>query len=61
MTFIVYNRWGEKVFETDDKDIGWDGTVNGKKLPPDVFGYYLSIKCVRGETFQRQGNITLIR
>ena len=61
MNFVVYNRWGEKVFESTDKDMGWDGKVNGKKLPPDVFGYYLSIKCVKGETFLKQGNVTLIR
>ena len=61
MTFVLYNRWGEKVFETNDKNIGWDGKINGKLIPPDVFGYYLTIKCVKGETFRKQGNVTLIR
>ncbi|MCP4441007.1 MAG: T9SS type B sorting domain-containing protein, partial [Aureispira sp.] len=39
--FAIYDRWGEKVFETTSLDIGWDGTFKGKTLPPDVFGYYL--------------------
>ncbi|NJL75224.1 MAG: gliding motility-associated C-terminal domain-containing protein [Saprospiraceae bacterium] len=30
--FAVYNRWGQRVFETTDKNIGWDGTFQGRKL-----------------------------
>ncbi len=58
---IVYNRWGEKVFETRDLETGWDGTFRGKQLPPDVFGYYLEIVCFGGEEFRKKGNVTLIR
>jgi hypothetical protein len=25
--FIIWNRWGQKVFETNDKNIGWDGKI----------------------------------
>ncbi len=61
MEFIVVNRWGEKVFETRTTDIGWDGTQNGKALPPDVFGYYLKLRCFDGRTVVQKGNITLLR
>ncbi len=57
----VYNRWGELVFETNDLNIGWDGTYKGKALPPDVFGYYVEIKCLNGEEFFKKGNVTIIR
>ena len=59
--FAVYNRWGEKVFETDDPSIGWDGTYKGRELSPDVFGYYLEVRCFNEETYFKKGNVTLIR
>jgi len=57
----VYNRWGEKMFETNDKSIGWDGTFKNKQLPPDVYGYYMQIKCFNGMEYFKKGNVTLIR
>lgn len=59
--FVIFNRWGEKVFETKDLSEGWDGKVNGKIVPPDVFGYYVELKCFGGEEFLLKGNVTLIR
>ncbi|MCB0547482.1 MAG: gliding motility-associated C-terminal domain-containing protein [Phaeodactylibacter sp.] len=59
--FAIYNRWGEKVFETDDQSIGWDGTYKGKELSPDAFGYYLEARCFNGDTYFKKGNISLIR
>lgn len=59
--FAVYNRWGEKVFETDDITQGWDGTYKGKKADPAVFVYYLKATCNNNETIEKKGNITLIR
>lgn len=57
----IYNRWGEKVFETNDQTIGWDGTYKGKALPPDVYGYYLRCVCDDGSELFTKGNITLLR
>ncbi|MFK8010115.1 MAG: gliding motility-associated C-terminal domain-containing protein [Saprospiraceae bacterium] len=59
--FVIFNRWGEKVFETKDLNEGWDGKINGKIVPPDVFGYYVELKCFGGEEFLLKGNVTLIR
>ncbi len=28
LTFVIYNRWGQKVFETNDQNIAWDGCMN---------------------------------
>ena len=33
----IYNRWGQKIFETNTISTGWDGTLNGKKSPVDVY------------------------
>lgn len=61
MELIVYNRWGEKVFESFKQEEKWDGTLNGVELPADVFGFYLSVRCIGGERFVKKGNVTLIR
>ena len=61
MHFVIFNRWGEKIFETKDISEGWDGKVNGKIVSPDVFGYYVEIKCFGGEEYLMKGNVTLIR
>jgi gliding motility-associated-like protein len=61
MTMAIYNRWGQKVFETNDQSIGWDGTFNGKELPPDVYGYYMRCTCDKGGSLFLKGNITLLK
>lgn len=61
VVFIIYNRWGNEVFRTRDKRIGWDGTYKGEPLSSDVFGYYLEVKCHDGETFTKKGNVTLLQ
>jgi gliding motility-associated-like protein len=61
LDLIIYDRWGEKIFETDDQLNGWDGTYKGKKLDPGVFVYYLKIVSYSGEEVIKKGNITLVR
>ena len=59
--FAVYNRWGELVFETRSLNEGWDGTFRGEQLSPDVFAYYLKLRCLNEEEYFKKGNVTLIR
>jgi len=61
MNFGIYNRWGNKVFESTDPKACWDGTYNGQSLDPAVFVYHLSATLTGGETVEKQGNITLVR
>ena len=58
--FSIYNRWGEKVFETDDITKGWNGAYKGTLSFPAVFSYHLTAKFNGKEVVQR-GNINLIR
>lgn len=60
MSFRIYNRWGELVFETDNTEEGWDGRYDGKIQSGGVFAYYLEVQCA-DEIKQRKGNITVIR
>ena len=58
----IYNRWGEKIFESFDVSHHWDGTFEGKRLSTDVFGYALKFICNQdGLIFEKNGNITLMR
>lgn len=57
----IYDRWGQKVFETKDIHHWWDGKFNGTELPPDVYGYYFKAVCVDGQKYSEKGNVTLIK
>lgn len=59
--FAIYDRNGEKIFETNSINDFWDGTYKGKKLSPDVYGYYAEYDCYGGKTFFKKGNITLLK
>jgi gliding motility-associated-like protein len=59
--FAVYNRWGEKVYETSDKAGAWDGSYRGKELDAGVFGYYVEFGCLNGGKAMKKGNVTLVR
>jgi gliding motility-associated-like protein len=61
MTFNIYDRWGNTVFESSDPSACWDGTYNGQALDPAVFVYHLSATLANGEVVKKQGNITLVR
>lgn len=57
----IFNRWGEKVFETSSMSDGWDGTFKGQKLDTGVFVYKADGVSIDGQSFNLKGNITLIR
>ncbi|MBO9572132.1 MAG: PKD domain-containing protein, partial [Chitinophagaceae bacterium] len=61
MSWKIYDRWGQKVFETNDRNIGWDGTKNGQVLPLDVYTYTLDVEYFDGKRYRKTGDITLIK
>jgi len=61
LQFIIFDRWGEKVFETSDISSGWDGTYNGTPLNVGVFVYFIKGKFKNGDVFDKKGNFTLLR
>ncbi len=56
----IFDRWGEKVFEDAGANPYWDGTIDGKAGPSDVYVYILKIVCDDGEAVLH-GDVTLIR
>lgn len=61
MKFIIWNRWGQKVFETSDQNIGWNGKFKGALQPMDVYAYTLDVEFFDGTKATKKGDITLIR
>lgn len=64
--FVVYNRWGIKVFEVDnilpdDATKGWNGTFKGEPLQFEVYGYEVVARFSDGNKKTLKGNITLLK
>ncbi|MBV6460528.1 MAG: hypothetical protein HJHJAOHD_00643 [Flavobacteriales bacterium] len=57
----VYNRWGQQVFYTNEKEQGWDGTFKGQPAPTGVYAYTLVATLTNGEVITKKGNVTLKR
>jgi gliding motility-associated-like protein len=57
----IFNRWGEKVFESKDPAIGWDGYRDGKLLTQDVYVWKVTGKYRNGVIFKDAGDVTLVR
>lgn len=57
----IFNRWGEKVFESGSMEKGWDGTYKGRPQEMDSYAYVLRATFIDGSSAQKQGNITLLR
>jgi len=61
MTFAIYDRWGEKVFESKDPLMGWDGKFHKKPCNTGVFVWYLNATLHDGTEVSKKGNLTLFR
>jgi gliding motility-associated-like protein len=59
--FSIFDRWGEKVFETTDASVGWDGRYKGKDLDPGVFMYVITVNYNDKKTTTESGDVTLVR
>lgn len=60
-TVSIYDRWGNKMFQTSESGFGWDGTYKGKPVNAGVYAYMLEIVYKNGTAELKSGNITLIR
>ena len=56
----IYNRWGGFVYEYTDPALGWDGTINGKLVPPGVYFYVIEAEGSDGIKHKLKGDINLI-
>lgn len=61
ITFQVYNRWGEKLFETHKLLEGWNGLFDSKPVPADVYVYTVQYKTFGGVMGSEAGNVTVLK
>jgi gliding motility-associated-like protein len=61
LEFAVYDRWGNKVFETQNQNIGWDGTYMGKPMNTGNYVYTLNAAMTNNTTVNKKGSIALVR
>lgn len=58
---VIFNRWGEKVYETNYLDNSWDGMYQGKLSPNGVYVYFISYQGKGKIRTIKNGTVTLIR
>ncbi|HMG15986.1 MAG TPA: gliding motility-associated C-terminal domain-containing protein [Saprospiraceae bacterium] len=58
---LIYDRWGKKVFESNDIDIGWNGAIGFVALPIGVYAYYAKLRQSNGNVIERKGTVMLVR
>lgn len=60
--FRIFNRWGEKVFETNDMNMGWDGSHKGAQQPPGVYFYQVEATSWKDDNIMvGEGEFELVR
>lgn len=60
--FMVFNRWGELIYKTNDTEAGWPGTYKGKDSPIDVYVWKCTFtNVVSKEPEEHVGHVTLLR
>ena len=64
--FAIFNRWGQVVFQktnisANEPNFGWDGKLEGKPQPTDVYVYIMDVICANNNIFPIKGNVSLVR
>jgi gliding motility-associated-like protein len=57
----IFNRWGEKVFESHNSNTGWDGTYLGNKMLSGVYVYFINYSTASHVSKTTKGTVALIR
>lgn len=58
---LIFDRWGEAIFESSSIDSGWDGNYRGVPVESEVYVYKVKVKDSLGEWHDIAGHITLVR
>ncbi len=61
LSFSVFNRWGEVMFETDNTSIAWNGETKGQACAVGVYYWTLDAVLTNGEEVALKGKLSLLR
>ena len=60
--FMIFNRWGEVIFDTNIKENGWDGRLNGSIVQTDVYVWKIIAKKEHNlELITKVGHVNLLK
>ena len=57
----VFNRWGQKIFESRDQSQGWNGTIDNRNCDPGNYPYVIQYRKIDGTVAVLKGVLLLIR
>jgi gliding motility-associated-like protein len=59
---LIYNRWGEIIFETNNSESGWDGTYNGKRIQEGSYAWKIEFKTeLNDERMMHTGHLNVLK
>jgi len=58
---MIFNRWGELIFESNDIAVGWDGYFAGKPCQQDAYVWKANVKFFDGRVYKKTGSVTIVR
>jgi gliding motility-associated-like protein len=61
LNVIIFNRWGEIFFSSNDVNFRWDGTYKGSPAQQGIYGYIITAKGFDGDDYSLNGTITLVK
>lgn len=60
-SFRIYDRWGQKIFETANPKEGWNGKINGNPATVDTYVWIVEGRFIGEKSFSKNGHFTLLR
>jgi gliding motility-associated-like protein len=58
---LIFNRWGEKIFESEDISQCWDGAYKGQEVKSGAYAFNLFLRQLNGTVINKTGTITLVK
>jgi gliding motility-associated-like protein len=58
---LVFDRWGNVVFDTESVNDKWDGKYMGKISPAGIYTYVVSYSSTTGNLQEQTGSVIIIR
>jgi gliding motility-associated-like protein len=60
-SFIIYNRWGQLVFSSNNISKGWDGKINGQPAAAGVYVWFISGRFLDNKVMEKKGTLVLVK